>query len=403
MEKKKYWFALYSNTFLWTKGEEGVIYNANNGAKVKFDNTGAIAVITSILQKMESLYCTSLSDETLEDVKLDAWVQEIMAIDAGILVLQNGINQRPLTLMPELKVQDDVDYYRWEHKQGIDGNIMENLHGITFFINGSQFGNNLYSKQILFPRTGMEVLDREMICRFAEDGSMASFLSEIVLVGNPFVYPNIFSLIEKLQRICSVKVCVTLEDTVKNLKMASYLAEKVNLDICVSHYSLLCSLPHEDWINKCQLTYLVFSESSYKMAIHHMEKSTAHNKCVLPVYTGDNYDFFAEMVFITEEDIQNMILSKRDVFVRQTLNISDFGRLYVMPDGKIYASPNKEPVGTIGGSLHSIVYRELTEGSSWLRIRQEAPCCDCIYQWFCPSPSHYEQVLNKPNLCTLKR
>ena len=87
---------------------------------------------------------------------------------------------------------------------------------------------------------------------------------------------------------------------------------------------------------------------------------------------------------------------------RQKLNIQDFGRLTVMTDGKVYANPNHSAIGHIGETPHALVYREITEGNSWLRIRDQKPCCDCIYQWLCPSPSHYEDVIGKPNLCHIK-
>jgi len=77
--------------------------------------------------------------------------------------------------------------------------------------------------------------------------------------------------------------------------------------------------------------------------------------------------------------------------------------LTIGPDGKVYSGDMNEPaIGTIDESLYTIVYREMTEGHSWLRIRDQKPCCDCIYQWLCPSPSNYELAIGKPNLCHVK-
>ena len=57
MEKKDYWFALYPDSFLWVKGEKGLVYNARTGTKVKFANEGVVADIVSELLEMEALYC----------------------------------------------------------------------------------------------------------------------------------------------------------------------------------------------------------------------------------------------------------------------------------------------------------------------------------------------------------
>ena len=87
--------------------------------------------------------------------------------------------------------------------------------------------------------------------------------------------------------------------------------------------------------------------------------------------------------------------------IHQKLNIQDFGKLTVMADGQIYANVNHEAIGNIKDTPHAIVYREITEGHSWLRIRDNKPCCECIYQWLCPTPSHYEDVIGKQNLCNI--
>ena len=94
-------------------------------------------------------------------------------------------------------------------------------------------------------------------------------------------------------------------------------------------------------------------------------------------------------------------MSKRDIFIRQTLNISYFGKLYIEPDGKVYANLDNAPLGMIDDSPHDLVYKELTEGHSWLHIRDQEPCRECVYQWLCPSPSNYERVIGKPDLCKM--
>ena len=76
-----------------------------------------------------------------------------------------------------------------------------------------------------------------------------------------------------------------------------------------------------------------------------------------------------------------------------------FGTLQILPGGDI--SGGNKVIGNIKDSLYDVVYREMTEGDSWFHIRDQKPCCDCCYQWLCPSPSRYESVLNKLNLCNV--
>ncbi|MBR5613144.1 MAG: hypothetical protein IKW43_08430, partial [Bacteroidaceae bacterium] len=103
-----------------------------------------------------------------------------------------------------------------------------------------------------------------------------------------------------------------------------------------------------------------------------------------------------------EEDICNLHLSKREVFAHQAINTNAFGTLHIDVEGNVYGDLNGKCLGVMEDGLYMLVYREMTEGNSWLRIRDQKPCCDCIYQWLCPSPSNYESVIGKPNLCHVK-
>lgn len=394
---KEYWFAIYPHCFLWMKGEEGLVYNTKNYAKILFCNEGLLAEKTGQLVVMENLYCIRLTEEELADEKLNGWVQNMVAQECSALVEDNGINQRPLSLPPILKVQDEADYYRWEHRQGIDGNVIENLHRLVFHINGSKYGNELYAKQTIYPTVSFEMLSAKDILRFAMNARVSPFLTEIVLVGNPFVYEGLEELMESLQTICPVSVYCTWQDVMNFLSDVEKLSTKANLHIMATGDAVLDKLPQE-----VNYTFLVTSEQEYEAAMEFEGKYRLEHVDIVPIYAGNNLSFFEECLYMDDESIQDIALDKREVFIRQKLNIQDFGRLTVMNDGKVYSNPNHSAIGHIGETPHALVYREITEGSSWLRIRDQKPCCDCIYQWLCPSPSHYEDVIGKPNLCHIK-
>ena len=161
---KEYWFTIYPHCFLWLKEEEGLVYNTQSYDSIRFFNEGLLAEKAKQLAIMENLYCIRLTEEELADEELNEWVQNMVAQECGALVENNGVNQRPLSLPPIPKVQDEVDYYRWEHRQGIDGNVIENLHRLVFHINGSNYGNELYAKQTLYPSTYPKLCLRRILC-----------------------------------------------------------------------------------------------------------------------------------------------------------------------------------------------------------------------------------------------
>lgn len=394
---KEYWFTVYPHCFLWLKGKEGLVYNTKNFAKIRFENEGLLSEKTSHLAVMENLYCIRLTEEELADEKLHEWIQDMIAQKCGTLVKDNGTNQQPLSLPPILKVQDEADYYRWEHRQGIDGNVIENLHHMVFHINGSTYGNEVYAKQTLYPTTAAGTLFTEDLLCFAMNARTSPYLTEISLVGNPFTYEGLENVVETLQTICPISVYCTWRDAMNFPERAKELATQVNLNIVVAS-----CISSDILFKEANYTFLVASEHEYESALECMKKYQLKHSEIVPIYTGNNLMFFQECLYMDEKYIGEITLDKREVFIRQKLNIQDFGRLTIMTDRKVYANPNCSAIGHIGETPHAIVYREITEGSSWLRIRDQKPCCDCIYQWLCPSPSNYEWVIDKPNLCHIK-
>ena len=122
-----------------------------------------------------------------------------------------------------------------------------------------------------------------------------------------------------------------------------------------------------------------------------------------PVYTGDNIGFFEENVFLSKEDILSTSISIKDIFANQAVNFYDFGKINIIPNGDAYANINYPRLGNIyTHGIYEIVQKEVEEGKSWFRIRNQAPCNDCVYQWLCPPPSNYEIAIGRPNLCHVK-
>lgn len=102
---------------------------------------------------------------------------------------------------------------------------------------------------------------------------------------------------------------------------------------------------------------------------------------------------------MTKDELASIKLSKREIFANMTLNTHSFGKLIIMPDGKVFADVNDSALGSISDPIYDLIYREMTERKAWFRVRDMKPCCDCVYQWLCPSPGNFELVIGRPNLC----
>jgi pseudo-rSAM protein len=149
-----------------------------------------------------------------------------------------------------------------------------------------------------------------------------------------------------------------------------------------------------------KLIFLVLSEVNYNQISEIINDIPDNYEAqIVPIFNGGNIDFFEKYVFTSQEDLNTIKITKREVFIHQTLNSNDFGKIFILPDGSVHTNVNFEPLGSINNSPYSIVFKEITEGNSWLRIRNQKPCTNCIYQWLCPSPNNYELAFGKPNLC----
>lgn len=399
-----HWFTLHGNTFLWLKGDTGLAYNAENGRRLIFSLSDKIEVICNQLLKIENLYTVELSDESINDDEINHWIHSLIDIEAGFLSKNVNFDERPISLKPVLKVQDDRMYYENQQKLGFRGKILQNLHELTFYINGTEQGHDEYFKQDIYPVKDSQSLDKLKILSFIKN-SKNYFLSNINLVGNLFSFCDYECLINEISNLsiqCTVQILI--KDFLNHLQEVRDVKwpTGIRFNILVDTFFDVTYL--ENVTAPFSITVFVFSEDDYFQYSSMFDTfQSAQNIRFIPLYNKSNVSFFNSNVFIDNQDIDNLTLSKNEIFIRQAINIGDFGKLTIMPDGKIYANVNKPPLGTVDDSPYSIVYKEFTSGQSWFRLRTQVPCENCIYQWLCPSPSNYEIVLGQSNLCHFKQ
>jgi pseudo-rSAM protein len=408
---KKYWFYLFPDTFVWTKDRIGLVYNTNNGAYYRFDYTEPGKTIVDELNNIDSLYRITLTDDDMAKPAIKSFVEGVIEIAAGEITVNSPDTKRPISFKPELRVRDDAGFYKWRHNNGIAGNVIDNLNGLIFYINGSEHGSDEYYKQTIFPLENSGIIDRNKIIDFASKCRKSPHLSNILLVGNIWEYPNHTHLLSGLtDMVYSITIYCLISDLLFDRNRIDQLEDKyesVSFSILIDDCNVIHEffknrgMESEDRVNKRRYVFFCKNELEYENATELIQEYDLDTVEVIPLYTGDNIDFFQNYIYITEEEILNSKLSKREVFAHQGLNTHFFGKLYIMPDENIYANCNNPAIGTINDSPYEVVYKEIQEGKSWLLTRNTRPCCECIYRWLCPSLSNYELVIGRPDLCML--
>lgn len=402
---KNYWLTFNPDTFIWLQNNCGLIYNCMNNKSLRFNTNAQIERICKKLLEPESLYSIEISEDILVPLT-KLWIENIISNKLASLSETNCVNIKPVSYCPMLKIQRDRHTIIEEHKDGLGGRIIENLDELIFYINGSNKGSSEYYKQMLYPIKSKDWLKLSAIKTLIES-SKIGMLHKLTFIGNLLKYPELTKLNIYLTNIeMPINFVILLNDIIKNIKhLKSFQSKLHTISIIVTVNSSIYaaykffkenSFANINWI------FPIYDEKSYFSIFEKIKRFQIRNYEIIPVYNGKNISFFEKYVFLSYTDINNIKLTKKEIFINMTLNPNSFGKLFVLPDGQVYANVNNQPLGNVNSSIYELLFKEFSTGKSWFNIRNNAPCNKCLYNWICPPPSNYELAIGKPNLCHIK-
>lgn len=395
-----YRFIVSPDVFIWTEGAEGLVYDSSSRTGFKFVNTDLVAEFSAQLNIPDNLYSIEIvSFESINDQDLRCFINHM--VECGYATIRKDSEDLPLSYKPILKIQDDKNYYIWLNRQGADGEVIENLHNIIINV-GSDNGHDLIACQTYFPTSSNKSFFRaDDLVRFIKQAEHSHSLSEISIIGWPLTKfeTDIFDRIISLAPIMFYLLIDDIFDCSQDLIKINQFG---NITILVT-------------LNKCSIDqissfiadnplykYSFIAESEDDMIKYEqlLLNFTQLHPQVIPVYNGNNSQFIKSVVSITEEELLSNGPNKKDIFIHQSINLFDFGKLYILSDGEVRTNmANSQKNFKILDNLKDIIYKEITEGSSWLRKRDDLSLCSkCVYKYLCPSPSNYERLLDQ-NLC----
>ena len=120
------------------------------------------------------------------------------------------------------------------------------------------------------------------------------------------------------------------------------------------------------------------------------------------MFNGNNMDFFEDNVFLDKNDIFSDKIEMREIFCHQKVNTNYFGKLHFFADGTVRANVNSAVLGYFPQmQILEFIYEELIRNTAWRKIRTGEKCDNCHLKYLCPSPSNYEFVIGKDNLCKI--
>jgi pseudo-rSAM protein len=380
-ETTNYWFKIEPYVHISIVNSNVLLYNTFDGSFIESKDIEIVKLLKETLLK-ENCGVVLLTAERYNLDNIRKFIMELRAKYMGDIIDIELSKSKPVQIMPFTSLVNTQELFK---KQNFPTGkkILEYLSEISIYVD--------YNTNIMDLNSFLKSLPNISTVNIIGNLKDVANYKELLLVLDQF---------PSLKKItCNYSNVISLQPEFVNNFSYSILIN-YPIDISKWNYSrrllLNQSIPFE-------CIFEVTSMDNYSQINKFIEEFEIEKHQLKPVYTGDNIDFFKENVFLTKDDILSTPLSISDFFINQSMNIFDFGKIAIMSNGDIYANVNYPILGNIHThSIYEIISKELEEGRSWLRIRNQAPCNTCLYQWFCPSPSNYEIAIGRPNLCHVK-
>lgn len=376
-----YWFTLEPYVHVGLTERSALLYNTLDRVTIESEQTEVIDLLHELLQK-EKGGVVLLTDQRCQNENIQAFIKELREKYMGDIIDVGLSKCKPVQVLPYSNWlnTNKHEIYKKHNFSPANTNVFENLCKICLHVDPTTPTTEL----IPFLQSLPEGITLNIIGNIEDVPHSQELLSFFHQYPSP----------KKI--VCSYTQATPLPPVFEN--NFSY-ALTVNFPVDKEKWNRSRRLLRNQTL-AIEYVFEVTSIEDCRQAEQLIKEFQIEKYQLKPVYTAENIRFFEENVFLTKEDILEASLSIKDLITRQAINTYDFGKIDIMPDGKAYANLNHPALGNIyTDSLYEIVSKEIENGTSWFRIRNQAPCNACVYQWLCPSPSDYEIIIGRPDLC----
>lgn len=376
-----YWFTIEPYVFVDIKSKHVLLYNTLDGVTIESTNEKIVELLQETLQE-ENCGVALLTHERYRQEEICCFVDELREKFMGDVINISLSDGKPVQILPFYNYSKEQELYKKNNFSSYK-NILEKLFEISLYIDATTNITKLIHFLITLPKN-----------------------LTFNIVGNMEEVPNYSELFSYLDHcsspknlLCSYKNIIPLQPIfAHNFSYQISVSFPINVERWNHAMKVLLSqaLPVE-------FVFEVSSEEDVQLSEQLIEQHQIDKYRLKPNYTGNNIRFFENEVFLSKEDILSTPMTMKDFFARQAMNLYDFGKITILPNGDVYANLNHPSLGNIYvNNIHEILHKEVEEGKSWFRVRNHPPCTDCVYQWICPSPSNYEIAIGRSNLCHVK-
>lgn len=376
-----YWFTIEPYVFVDIKSKHVLLYNTLDGVTIESTNEKIVELLQETLQE-ENCGVALLTHERYRQEEICCFVDELREKFMGDVINVSLSDGKPVQILPFYNYSKEQELYKKNNFSSYK-NILEKLFEISLYIDATTNITKLIHFLITLPKN----LTFNIVGNMEEVPNYSELFSYLDHCSSPknllYSYKNIIPLQPIFAHNFSYQISVSFPINVERWNHA--------MKVLLSQ-----ALPVE-------FVFEVSSEEDVQLSEQLIEQHQIDKYRLKPNYTGNNIRFFENEVFLSKEDILSTPMTMKDFFARQAMNLYDFGKITILPNGDVYANLNHPSLGNIYvNNIHEILHKEVEEGKSWFRVRNHPPCTDCVYQWICPSPSNYEIAIGRSNLCHVK-
>lgn len=395
--KKEIDLMLYPYTFLWINSQSGIIYNSMAYSIFNFKLNPEIEFYCRQLMDTKNLYITHIKNPSTD---ITNWINEIITRNMGCLIKEDDLDIA-VGFPPILNLQADVKRINEAQDRSMGEFASQNFNEISIYIGGISDHSEWY-RQIPYPITSKDVLNFYDLKTFLLKYD-SSYLNTINIIGDIPSYNYENDLIELLNGfyahkhifinsyILSHSTDWTQRLDIEKTTIWLYYESKMSIET-IKSYLFESDTP-------IKLVYPLLCDGQWK-ELERLKKAIGDENIIVKPIFQDNNKFFEDNIYVNEDDFLGLTYDKQDIFAHQVMNTNFWGRLHIFPNGNVYSNVNHLPIGTLKNNLYDLIIEEMNSRRSWRWTRDCIPeCKECLYHYLCPSPSNYELVIGKYNLC----
>ncbi len=409
---KEYYLYIEPYTFIQSKNNTILIYNSLSQSGWLCSGSNVLNELVDELLVPNNKYCIKINQSQKKDNQVGNFIRILRKTFSGDLIETQLCTKKPFSLAPIVKIRKSIELIQ-KSKEFLEDNLYTNFQQLTLYLSGRCEYNcsycNVAHKQFVCCTKSKSEFSKEQILAVVNDIEKNEIKILNFLGGNILSYSHLEFFVHKISNFkIEANIYIHYLHLLNSRDKLSILKKP---NICC--YILLDSSVDDKMIKKIiqeldieglvyVFVFIITADKDYISAYSFCEIFSIKHWQAKPLFIENNYDFFEACIFLTKEEILGTKLRKHEIMANQLLNTFDFGKLSILADKSVYANMNLPKLGSYKGDLTRFIYRELLDGKSWFRLKENEICNECILKLICPSPSNYELAIGKPNLCHVR-